>query len=52
MIDAKLIEEKPEFVKAALKKKGWDFDPAPLLKLFNERKIRANNRKIIGSVTM
>ena len=38
MIDAKLIEEKPEFVKAALAKKGWDFDPAPLLALFQKRR--------------
>jgi hypothetical protein len=27
MLDLKLIEEKPDFVKAALAKKGWDFDP-------------------------
>jgi seryl-tRNA synthetase len=39
MIDAKLIEEKPEYVKEALAKKGWDFDPAPLLKLFNDRRV-------------
>src|SRR5574344_1611117 len=38
MIDAKLIEEKPEYVKEALAKKGWDFDPAPLLKLFQQRR--------------
>src|SRR5574344_895647 len=38
MIDAKLIEEKPEYVKEALAKKGWDFDPAPLLALFQERR--------------
>jgi len=38
MIDAKLIEEKPEFVKEALAKKGWDFDPAPLLALFQKRR--------------
>lgn len=38
MIDAKLIEEKPEYVKEALAKKGWDFDPQPLLRLFNERR--------------
>src|SRR5574344_1593163 len=58
MIDAKLIEEKPEFVKAALKKKGWDFDPAPLLKLFNERRellkeaetSRAEQNKLSSSV--
>lgn len=38
MIDAKLIEEKPEYVKEALAKKGWDFDPAPLLALFQNRR--------------
>ena len=38
MIDAKLIEEKPELVKEALAKKGWDFDPAPLLALFQKRR--------------
>jgi seryl-tRNA synthetase len=38
MLDVKLIEEKPEFVKEALAKKGWDFDPAPLLGLFKERR--------------
>ncbi len=38
MIDYKLIEEKPEYVKEALAKKGWDFDPEPLLKLFGDRR--------------
>ena len=38
MLDLKLIEEKPDFVKAALAKKGWDFDPAPVLKLISERR--------------
>ena len=38
MIDLKLIEEKPEEVKERLAKKGWDFDPAPLLSLFAERR--------------
>ncbi len=38
MIDAKLIEEKPEYVKAALAKKGWDFDPTSLLGLFQTRR--------------
>ena len=38
MLDLKLIEEKPDYVKAALAKKGWDFDPAPLLKLFQLRR--------------
>ncbi len=38
MIDPKLIAEKPGYVKEALSKKGWDFDPEPLLRLFEERK--------------
>lgn len=38
MIDPKLIEAKPEYVKEALAKKLWDFDPAPLLSLFQERR--------------
>ena len=38
MIDAKLIESKPEYVKEALKKKLWDFDPEPLLKMFVKRR--------------
>lgn len=38
MIDVKLIEERPEYVKAALAKKDWDFDPEPLLALFKERR--------------
>lgn len=38
MIDAKLIEEKPEYVKEALAKKGWDFDPTSLLALFSLRR--------------
>ncbi|MCR4562807.1 MAG: serine--tRNA ligase [Bacilli bacterium] len=38
MIDLKLIEEKPEYVKEALAKKGWDFNPEPLLALFKERR--------------
>ena len=38
MIDPKLIEEKPENVKEALKKKLWDFDPEPLLSLFQRRR--------------
>ena len=33
MIDVKLILEKPEYVKAALAKKMWDFDPAPIQEL-------------------
>lgn len=50
MIDSKLIEEKPEYVKEALAKKGWDFDPAPLLEFFKKRKsllieVEANKAK-------
>ncbi len=60
MIDAKLIEEKPEYVKAALAKKGWDFDPAPLLSLFQKRRAllkevesnKAEQNKLSASVPM
>ena len=38
MIDIKLIEEKPEYVKELLSSKGWDFDYEPLLRLFEERR--------------
>jgi seryl-tRNA synthetase len=38
MIDTKLIEEKPQYVKEALAKKGWDFDPQPVLGLLAKRK--------------
>ena len=38
MIDPKLIEAKAEYVKEALAKKLWDFDPAPLLALFQKRR--------------
>ncbi len=38
MIDLKLIEERPEYVKEALAKKGWEFDPAPLLALIAKRR--------------
>ncbi|MCQ2798474.1 MAG: serine--tRNA ligase [Bacilli bacterium] len=44
MIDLKLIEEKPEYVKEALAKKGWEFDPQPLLALITKR------RELIRSV--
>ena len=37
MIDVKLILEKPEYVKAALAKKMWDFDPAPIQDLSKRR---------------
>ncbi|MCQ2772791.1 MAG: serine--tRNA ligase [Bacilli bacterium] len=38
MIDLKLIEEKHDYVKQALAKKGWDFDPNPLLVLISRRR--------------
>ena len=37
MNDIKLILERPEYVKEALKKKLWDFDPAPLQELSSRR---------------
>lgn len=37
MIDIKLILEKPEYVKQALAKKLWDFDPQPIIDLYNRR---------------
>ena len=47
MIDIKLILEKPEYVKAALAKKLWDFDPKPIQDLAEKRldlikKVEAN----------
>ena len=47
MIDIKLILEKPEYVKAALAKKLWDFDPKPIQDLAEARlvlikKVEAN----------
>lgn len=47
MIDVKLILDKPEFVKEALAKKGWEFDPKPIIALSKERlellkKVEAN----------
>ena len=47
MIDIKLILEKPEYVKAALAKKLWDFDPEPIIALSKKRiellqKVEAN----------
>ena len=47
MIDLKLIEEEPEKVKELLKRKGWDFDPLPLIALFNKR--RALLKEVEGS---
>ena len=38
MIDVKLIIEKPEEVKKALKKKLWDFDPSKVIELEKKRK--------------
>lgn len=37
MIDVKLILEKPEYVKEALAKKLWDFDPKPVIELSAKR---------------
>ena len=47
MIDIKLILEKPDYVKAALAKKLWDFDPEPIIALSKKRlellqKVEAN----------
>ena len=47
MIDIKLILEKPEYVKQALAKKMWEFDPAPIQELSARRldllkKVEAN----------
>jgi len=38
MLDIKLILEKPEYVKEALKKKLWDFDYGPVVELAKQRK--------------
>lgn len=37
MLDIKLILEKPEYVVAALAKKGWEFDPKPIQDLSQKR---------------
>ncbi|MCF0112410.1 MAG: serine--tRNA ligase, partial [Bacilli bacterium] len=47
MLDIKLILEKPEYVKEALAKKLWDFDPKPIQELSAKRldllkKVEAN----------
>ena len=47
MIDIKLILAKPDYVKAALAKKLWDFDPQPIIDLSKNRldllqKVEAN----------
>ncbi len=38
MIDLKKIENEPEKVKELLARKGWEFDPTPLLNDFKKRK--------------
>ncbi len=38
MIDLKKIENEPEKVKELLARKGWEFDPSPLLNDFKKRK--------------
>ncbi len=38
MIDLKKIESEPEKVKELLARKGWDFDPVPLLADFEKRR--------------
>mgnify|MGYP002524138301 CR=1 FL=1 len=50
MIDVKLILEKPEYVKEALAKKLWDFDPKPIIELSSRRlellkKVEANKAR-------
>lgn len=50
MIDIKLILEKPEYVKEALAKKLWDFDPAPIQEAADKRltlikRVEANKAK-------
>ena len=50
MIDIKLILEKPDYVKAALAKKLWDFDPQPIIDLSKKRlellqRVEANKAK-------
>lgn len=58
MLDVKLILEKPEYVKAALKKKLWDFDPTEIIELSAKRlellkkveAIKAEQNKLSASV--
>ena len=38
MIDLKKIENEPEKVKELLARKGWEFDPEPLLEDFKKRR--------------
>ena len=47
MIDIKLILAKPDYVKEALAKKLWEFDPQPIIELSQKRldllqKVEAN----------
>lgn len=58
MLDVKLILEKPDYVKAALKKKLWDFDPTEIIELSSQRlellkkveTIKAEQNKLSASV--
>lgn len=58
MFDVKLILEKPDYVKAALKKKLWDFDPTEIIELSSQRlellkkveAIKAEQNKLSASV--
>lgn len=58
MLDVKLILEKPDYVKAALRKKLWDFDPTEIIELSSQRlellkkveAIKAEQNKLSASV--
>lgn len=58
MLDVKLILEKPDYVKVALKKKLWDFDPTEIIELSSQRlellkkveAIKAEQNKLSASV--
>lgn len=58
MLDVKLILEKPDYVKAALKKKLWDSDPTEIIELSSQRlellkkveTIKAEQNKLSASV--
>ena len=58
MLDVKLILEKADYVKAALKKKLWDFDPTEIIELSSQRlellkkveAIKAEQNKLSASV--
>lgn len=58
MLDVKLILEKPDYVKAALKKKLWDFNPTEIIELSSQRlellkkveAIKAEQNKLSASV--